>query len=250
MDMLKQQIEALLFASDTALPSRKIKEILELESEKMIRKSIAEINKNYESARSPLQIVEVAGGFQIVTRPEYASIIKKLYRSRAAGRLTQRALETLAIIAYRQPVTKTEIEAIRGVNSDAVMRTLIERNLITVNGRMKAPGNPLLYGTTKNFLEYFGLKSLKDLPKLKEIDELLKGDEKFLESLDQTALQQMYPEQLGLSSMLDTETATSDQEETERGETQTEDPGKEETESGDPETGKMGNEEAEDRNKK
>ncbi len=206
MDTLKQQIEALLFASDAALASRKIKDILELESEKEIRKSIAKINKDYESIQSPLQVVEVAGGFQIVTRPEFSSLIKKLYRSRAAGHLTQRALETMAIVAYRQPVTKTEIEAIRGVNVDAVMRTLIERNLITVTGRMKAPGNPLLYGTTKTFLEYFGLKSIKDLPKLKEIDELLKSDDKFLESLDQTALQQMYPEQLGLTSMLETGT--------------------------------------------
>ena len=202
MENLIQLIEALIFASDTPLSTRKIKEVLELVSEKEIRKSIAQINETYQKNQSPLTVIEVAGGFQIVTRDEFAPWIKKLYRSRSAGHLTQRALETLAIIAYKQPLTKQEIEAIRGVNSDAVLRTLIERNLITITGRKKAPGNPLLYGTTKQFLEYFGLKSLKDLPKLREIDELLKSDDKFLESLDQVALQQMYPEELGLTSML------------------------------------------------
>lgn len=201
MENLQSNIEALIFASDTPLPQKKIKEILELESEKDIRKTVAQINKNYEKIHSPLQIIEVAGGYQVVTREEYASLIKQLYRSRAASHLTQRALETMAIIAYKQPITKTEVEAIRGVSADGVIRTLIERNLITVTGRLKAPGNPLLYGTTKYFLEYFGLKHIKDLPQLKEIDELLKSDDKFLESLDQVALQQMYPEELGLTSM-------------------------------------------------
>ena len=205
MENLIQIIEALIFASDTPLPSRKIKDILELESEKDIKKSIAQINKNYDSIQSPLQIIDVAGGFQIVTASDFSGWIKKLYRSRSASHLTHRALETLAIIAYKQPITKTEMESIRGVNVDGVVRTLVERNLITVTGRMKAPGNPLLYGTTKYFLEYFGLNNIKDLPKLKEIDELLKGDDKFLESLDQVALQQIYPEELGISSMLDTE---------------------------------------------
>jgi len=223
MENLIQLIEALIFASDTPLPSRKIKDILELDSEKEIKKSIARINKNYEKIQSSLQIVELAGGFQIVTRAEYSSWIKKLYRSRAAGHLTQRALETMAIIAYKQPITKTEMEAIRGVNVDGVVRTLIERNLITVTGRLKAPGTPLLYGTTKYFLEYFGLKSIKDLPKLKEIDELLKSDDKFLESLDQVALQQMYPEELGLTSMLDPETKTEDRPPDTEDSTETED---------------------------
>ncbi len=216
MENLTQLIEALIFASDTPLSARKIKDVLELESEKEIRKTIAKINEAYEKHNSPLTIIEVAGGFQIVTRDEFAPWIKKLYRSRSAGHLTQRALETLAIIAYKQPLTKQEVEAIRGVNSDAVIRTLIERNLITINGRKKAPGNPLLYGTTKQFLEYFGLKSLKDLPKLREIDELLKSDDKFLESLDQVALQQMYPEELGLTSMLDPDTVAEKNEQTQQ----------------------------------
>ncbi len=203
MENLKQLIEALIFASDTPLTIRRIKDLLELESEKDIRKNIVQLNKDYESIQSALQIIEVAGGYQVVTKPEHASWIKKLYRSRAAGHLTQRALETMAIIAYRQPITKQEIEAIRGVNVDGVVRTLIERKLINVTGRLKAPGTPLLYGTTKYFLEYFGLKKIDDLPKLKEIDELLNSDDKFLESLDQVTLQQMYPEELGLTSMVE-----------------------------------------------
>ena len=127
--------------------------------------------------------------------------MQKLYKGRQASRLTQRALETLAIIAYKQPITKHEIENIRGVNVDGVVKTLLERNLVTIEGRQKAPGNPLLYGTTKYFLEYFGLKSLDALPKLKEIDELLKEDDKFLESLDQVALKQLEPEVLGITSL-------------------------------------------------
>lgn len=202
MDQYNNIIEALIFASDTPLPLRKIKEIIAEISESEIKKRIKLINERHDSIQSPLHIVEVAGGYQMVTRPDYADWIGKLYISRTKSRLTQRALETLAIIAYKQPITKTEIESIRGVNVDAVIRTLIERKLITVTGREKAPGNPLLYGTTKFFLEYFGLKDITDLPKLREIDELLKSDEKFLESLDQVSLQDMLPEQLGLSSMI------------------------------------------------
>jgi len=193
-------VEALIFASETPLASKKIKEILEEVSEKEIRESIERISGKYSEIQSPLEIVEVAGGYQIVTRPDFSFWLSRLYRSRNSGRLTSKALETLSIIAYRQPITKQEIEGIRGVNVDGVIKTLIERDLITVTGRQKAPGNPLLYGTSPYFLEYFGLKDISDLPKLKEIDELLKSDEKFLESLDQITLQQMLPEQLGISN--------------------------------------------------
>lgn len=191
-------LEALIFASDSPLTINKIKEMLGEMGAREIRKAIHVLNERYESCHSALMILEVAGGYQMVTRPEYAEYVGQLYKSRQAHRLTQKALETLAIIAYKQPITKPEIEHIRGVNVDSVLRNLIERNLITVVGREKGPGNPLLYGTTKDFLEYFGLNSLEDLPKLKEIDELLKGDDKFLESLDQVALEQLAPEELGI----------------------------------------------------
>lgn len=211
MENLVQLVEALIFASDIPLPSRKLKEIMELDSEKEVRVAVKKINQNYQKIKSPLHVIEVAGGYQIVTQSDYAAWIKKLYRSRSAGHLTQRALETMAIIAYKQPITKPEMESIRGVNVDGVLRTLIERNLITVTGRLKAPGTPLLYGTTKYFLEYFGLKNIKDLPKLREIDELLKSDDKFLESLDQVALQEIYPDALGMHSMIDPNTVNEDQ---------------------------------------
>ena len=158
-------------------------------------------HKFYDKKMTAMRVVEIAGGFQIVSRSEYAPYVQKLYKGRQASRLTQRGLETLAIIAYKQPITKNEMENIRGVNVDGVVKTLLERNLIKIEGREKAPGNPLLYGTTKYFLEYFGLKSLEDLPKLKEIDELLKEDTKFLESLDQVALQKLEPEALGIKNI-------------------------------------------------
>ena len=184
---LKNIIEALLFASDTPLTLQKLKEIMEQDSITVVRQAIESLKAFYEAQGSALMVVEVAGGYQIASRKEYAGLVQKLFKGRQASRLTQRGLETLAIIAYKQPITKNEIENIRGVNVDGVIKTLLERNLVTIEGREKAPGNPLLYGTTKYFLEYFGLKSLEDLPKLKEIDELLKEDTRFLESLDQVA---------------------------------------------------------------
>ncbi len=198
---IKNIIESLLFASDTPLTLQKLKELLELDSVTMVREGIQLLQKHYDKTRSAITVVEVAGGFQIVSREEYATHVQKLFKGRQASRLTQRALETLAIIAYKQPITKNEMEKIRGVNVDGVVKTLLERNLITIEGREKAPGNPLLYGTTKYFLEYFGINSLESLPKLKEIDELLKEDEKFLESLDQVALKQLDPEVLGLKNI-------------------------------------------------
>jgi segregation and condensation protein B len=194
-----QIIEALLFASDGPVSAKKIKEIMQDIHIPEVKKLIEGINNRYEDNKSPLQIIEIAEGYQIVTRQEYANWIAKLVQAKNTQRLTKKALETLAIVAYKQPITKLEIEAIRGVNSDAVVRTLIERNLITVVGREKAPGNPLLYGTTKFFMEYFGLEDLSHLPRLKEIDELLKNDEQFLESIDQVALEQLHPEALGIS---------------------------------------------------
>ena len=205
MENLLHIIEAMIFASDAPITAQKIKNILQDGTVPQIKKAIKRLNENYEKINAAFHIVEVAEGFQMVTRPDYASWLTRLYKARQASRLTRRALETLAIIAYKQPITKTEMESIRGVNVDGVVKTLIERNLITVMGREKAPGNPLLYGTTRYFLEYFGLKRIDDLPKLKEIDELLKSDEKFLESLDQVSLQHLRPEELGITSMLDSD---------------------------------------------
>ena len=197
---LHRIIESLLFASDVPVPVQKLKEMLDGPGKKEILKAISDLKNFYEQNGSAIDVSELAGGYQLVSRKEYAPYVQKLYRGRTAQRLTHRALETLAIIAYKQPITKQEMESIRGVNVDGVVKTLLERNLIKIEGRQKAPGNPLLYGTSKFFLQYFGLKSISDLPKLKEIDELLKDDDKFLESLDQVALQQLAPEALGLKT--------------------------------------------------
>jgi len=199
-DNLHRILEAMLFASDAPLTQQKCKELISGTGIKEIREAINYLNQQYESGGSALKIIEIAGGYLMVTREEYAPFLQKLYKGRSSARLTQRALETLSIVAYKQPITKQEIESIRGVNVDAVMKTLLERNLITIEGRQKAPGSPLLYGTTKYFLEYFALNSLEALPKLKEIDELLKADDKFLESLDQVAVHQLAPESLGLKN--------------------------------------------------
>jgi segregation and condensation protein B len=198
---LLQIIEALLFSSDSPLSVKRIKVILEDTPTKEITHALKELKKKYDDNASALMIGEVAEGYQIFTRAAFEPYVKQLFKTRSVSRLTQKALETLAIIAYKQPITKVEMESIRGVNVDGVVRTLLERNLITIKGREKAPGNPLLYGTTRYFLEYFGLKNLDALPKLKELDELLKEDEKFLESLDQVALEQLKPEALGLKNM-------------------------------------------------
>jgi segregation and condensation protein B len=134
---------------------------------------IEELNAEFESGHRAFRIVHVAGGYQFATRPEYGSWLGKMLREKTRRKLSVSALETLAVIAYRQPVTKPEIEAIRGVNIDYVLRTLLERNLAAIVGRAASPGRPLLYGTTQEFLKRFGLNDLSELPKPREIDELL-----------------------------------------------------------------------------
>ncbi len=191
-------IEALIFASDGPLPPRKIVEILPHLTERLVRRAVEELNAAYRQTERTFVIEEVAGGFRFFTLPEFEPFLKKLYANRNQQRLSQKALETLAIIAYRQPITRQEIEEIRGVSADGVIRTLLARNLITIAGRAEAPGSPFLYKTTKTFLEYFGLNSLNDLPKLKEIDELIAGDEELKTQYQEVLLHQIEPETLGL----------------------------------------------------
>ncbi len=191
-------IEALIFASDGPLSPRKIVEILPHLTERLVRRAVEELNATYRQTERTFVIEEVAGGFRFFTLPEFEPFLKKLYANRSQQRLSQKALETLAIIAYRQPITRQEIEEIRGVSADGVIRTLLARNLITIAGRAEAPGSPFLYKTTKTFLEYFGLNSLNDLPKLKEIDELIAGDEELKTQYQEVLLHQIEPETLGL----------------------------------------------------
>ncbi|MDP3730683.1 MAG: SMC-Scp complex subunit ScpB [Candidatus Omnitrophota bacterium] len=166
----KRIIEAILFVSDKPVSIATLKDVLKEIDPTEIRTSIEELNNEYNSSERSFSIREIAGGFQMLTDPVYSAWISSLYK-RPSDRMTGPALETLAIIAYRQPLTRSDIEAIRGVNVDGVLNTLEERSLIRTRGRVDGPGRPILYGTTNEFLQHFGLKSLEDLPKLKEFQE-------------------------------------------------------------------------------
>jgi segregation and condensation protein B len=177
---LKAILEALLFAADEPLPLRRIAGLLEDRSSGELRAALEELRADYAGAGSALQVVEVAGGYRLVTRPEMAPWVARLFATPGRARLSQPALETLAIIAYRQPVARVELEEIRGVNVEAVLRTLIERDLVSIVGRDEGVGRPLLYGTTDGFLTYFGLNSTTDLPRMDEIEVFLAGRENAL----------------------------------------------------------------------
>ena len=172
MDKLKAKriIEAILFVSDKPVSIMTLKDVLKDIEPTEIRECVEELNSEYNSSERSFSIREIAGGFQMLTDPVYSSWITSLYK-RPPDRLTGPALETLAIIAYKQPLTRSDIEIIRGVNVDGVLHTLEERALIRTRGRVDGPGRPILYGTTTEFLQHFGLKSLEDLPKLTEFKE-------------------------------------------------------------------------------
>ncbi len=167
---IKNIIEAMLFVSDKPLFLSEIKNVLEGPEANEIKDVIAELAGEYEKQTSALRIKEIAGGYQIVTDPVLAPWLKKLYKTAGADRLSGPSLETLAIIAYKQPASKPEIEAIRGVNVDGVLKTLVEKNLVKIMGRRETVGRPIIYGTTQEFLQYFGLNSLEELPKLEEFN--------------------------------------------------------------------------------
>jgi segregation and condensation protein B len=176
-DFLKRITEALIFASDEPLSIKQICDCISNISPEEVKDVIALLSQEYSDAGRVFFLKRVGGGFQFATKPEYYKWIKHLYEGRMQSRLTRASLEALAIIAFKQPVTKVEVSMIRGVNSDGVIKNLLMRRLITMMGRATSPGRPLLYGTSPEFLRYFGLNSLEDLPKPKEIEELLTGGE-------------------------------------------------------------------------
>jgi segregation and condensation protein B len=173
--------EALLMASDAPLPVGRLLPALEGAAARDIRTYVDDLNEDYSRTGRAFRILEVAGGFQFAVERRFAPFVRKLSRDRAPLRLSQAALETLAVIAFKQPIAKAEIEAIRGVAVDWVIRTLLEHNLVRIAGRSEGVGRPLLYGTTREFLRHFGLRTTADLPKLKELDELLKEREAHVE---------------------------------------------------------------------
>jgi segregation and condensation protein B len=164
----KSILEALLFLSGEVVSISSLKDIVGL-SDADIKNHMSELMAEYRERNSGLLIVEIANGYQMVTNPDYAEWVRKFRNTHTSSKLSMPALETLAIIAYKQPIIKAEIEQIRGVNADSAIRTLSEKRLIKIMGRKEAPGRPFLYGTTREFLQYFGLKDLTELPTLKDL---------------------------------------------------------------------------------
>ena len=162
-DETKGVIECLLFVANEPVSLQTICEITEIEKEDALE-LLKELQEEYRQRRRGLQIVEIAKGYQLCTRPEFASYIERYYKPQTSSGLSRAALETLAIVAYKQPITRGVIELIRGVKVDRAIATLMEKELIKEVGRKDGPGRPVLIGTTQDFLRYFGLKDLKDLP--------------------------------------------------------------------------------------
>ena len=166
-------VESLILASPDPLPGKKIAEMLEGFNSSQVAKAVAEINNRYVEAGCSFRIRELAGGYQFFILPVFTGFVQEMFSRTRKLRLTRAALETLAIVAYKQPVTKTEVEMIRGVASDGVLHNLLEKKMLTIKGRAETVGKPLQYGTTDDFLKFFGLNKIADLPKMSEIEELV-----------------------------------------------------------------------------
>src|SRR6188508_1694 len=174
-DDLKPIIEALIFASPDPLTPKMLFKLLEGEPKEDVEAALEALKQDYDRPGG-LQLVEVAGGYQIVTRPELHEWVRRLFHERTTQKLSVAALETLAVIAYKQPITAPEIAEVRGVNAAGVVSTLVERRLVKIVGRKQVVGRPFLYGTTREFLERFGLNDLSDLPKVEDMADLLGFD--------------------------------------------------------------------------
>ncbi len=190
-DHLKPIVEALIFASPEPVALKTLYKLLDGETKEDVDAALAALRADYEAPRG-LQLVEIAGGFQITTRPELHEWVRKLFHDRTTQKLSVQSLETLAVIAYRQPITALEITEIRGVNTSGVLTTLLERHLIKIVGRKNVVGRPFMYATTKEFLIRFGLKDLGDLPKIEDMAEAL-GFEPPAGLVEQTPAEEMLP---------------------------------------------------------
>lgn len=184
---IQQILEALIFASPEPVSLKALVKLLDTETKEDIEAAIAALRADYDRPGG-LQVVEVAGGYQIVTRPEFHEWVRRLFHERTTQKLSVAALETLAVIAYRQPVTAPEIAEIRGVNTAGVLGTLVDRKLIKIVGRKQVVGRPFMYGTTREFLERFGLNDIVDLPKVEDMSELMGFDIPLGEPTPQNAL--------------------------------------------------------------
>jgi segregation and condensation protein B len=182
----KRIIETLLFITDRPLSPIKLSQIADISHAQLARDIVAEIAQEYAQSARVVQIIEIGGGFQMSTKPEYGRWVRKLFNEKTSAKLSNAALETLAIIAYKQPITRAEVEAIRGVDIIAPLEKIMERGLVKITGKKDAPGKPMLYGTTDEFLRLFGLNKIADLPELKEfaakIPSQLQGDLPFAQT--------------------------------------------------------------------
>jgi len=166
-------LEAVVFASPEPITLKAIQKLLDPEPKDAVKAAVAELKRRYEDRPGGLQFVEVANGYQIVTRPELHEWVRRMFDERTTQKLSVQALETLAVIAYKQPITAAEITEIRGVNTSGVIGTLLERGLVKISGRKQVVGRPFLYSTTREFLDRFGLRDLNDLPKVEDMAEAL-----------------------------------------------------------------------------
>ena len=180
----KQILEAVLFASDSPIGLAPLVEVLDGPGPAEVAAMLRDLGREYEEQERGITLVEIAGGYQILSRKECAPWIDLMLRSRRKARLSRAGLETLAIVAYKQPITKVEIDAIRGVDSGGSLHTLLERNLVVIKGRGKGVGRPLLYATSAEFLSYVGINQLGDLPELKELGSVLEERERVQEELE------------------------------------------------------------------
>lgn len=211
-------IESLIFASDEPIAASEItKAIKNIDGDdidinpKDVEETVSQLNEKYKQIESSFEIVKIANGYSYATRPEFSKYLGYLSTEKSKRRLSQAALETLAIIAYKQPITKPEIESLRGVNSDYMINTLLEKNLITIKGRAETIGRPLLYSTTEEFLKYFGLNNLEDLPKPREIEEIMK-DADFIEQRNKimmNALEEQMENEIVIDDLNDEEDESS-----------------------------------------
>ena len=176
-EQVRSVVEAVLMTAETPVTPGQLTKLMRGITGKQLRQAVDELNDRYGEGGHAMTITEVAGGFQIVTRKEYGPWLRK-FHDRSHVRLSQAALETLAIIAFKQPVTRIEVDNVRGVESSGVVRNLMELNLIRIVGRSEGVGRPMLFGTTRDFMTHFGLRSLADLPKPKELEELLAEGER------------------------------------------------------------------------
>ena len=208
-DELKSIIESLIFASPDPVSLKVIVKTIDSEPPEHVEEALASVCQEWKERSGGLQLVEVAGGYQIVTKPELHEWVRRLFHEHSKKRISIPALETLAVVAYRQPVTGPEIAEIRGVNTSGVLGTLVERRLVKVVGRRAVIGRPFLYATTREFLDRFGLKDLEDLPKVEDMAEALGMEVP-------TMLTEAYPTEEILPFETESEPASSEPDETEK----------------------------------